>query len=167
MLLYMQEKGVLGALIAVFSYLYSCVSEMIIVLAILMIFDWITGCMVAKKEGRYDHESGTWGAVKKLFYIVIIVTGYLADITITVFAHKAGLDFNTYGALGFAVTFYLIGNEGVSVYTNALRLGLPVPRFLINVFNNFKVLAKTSVKQNQLTKGDVKDGDIERNEDKD
>jgi len=163
----MAERGLLGALTFVFMYLYSCVSEMVIVLAILMMFDWITGCIVAKKNNLYCAKKGSWGAIKKFLYIMIICVGYLADITIMTFAHKLGLDINTYGALGFAVTFYLIGNEGVSIYTNALKLGLPVPKFLSDMFNNFKVLAKTTAEQTQKTisKGDVVDGNNERNED--
>jgi hypothetical protein len=49
---------------------------------------------------------------------MVIITGFLADITINSFAAIIGLTFNTYGALGFAVIFYLIGNEGVSLYNN-------------------------------------------------
>jgi phage-related holin len=49
---------------------------------------------------------------------MIIITGYLADISINHFAIVIGLSFNTYGALGFAVIFYLIGNEGISLYEN-------------------------------------------------
>jgi phage-related holin len=52
------EKGIIGALIAVFSFLYSCVSEMIIVLALLMIFDYITGVLVAKVEDKFDSKKG-------------------------------------------------------------------------------------------------------------
>jgi hypothetical protein len=49
---------------------------------------------------------------------MIVISGYLTDITINAFANLIGIDFNTYGALGFAVIFYLIGNEGVSLFTN-------------------------------------------------
>jgi phage-related holin len=88
-------------------------------------------------------------------YIILIVCGYLADLTITTVAVQLGLGFTTYGALGFAVVFYLVGNEGVSVYTNAQKLGLPVPTFLSNIYNNFKLMAKTSVTRtnNEFEKG--------------
>jgi toxin secretion/phage lysis holin len=111
-------KGVFGALMAVFSFLYGCISEMIIVLAILMIFDYITGVLVAKKNNTFSSNIGFWGVVRKLSYLMIIITGYLSDITINAFTAIIGIDFNTFGALGFAVVFYLIGNEGVSLFTN-------------------------------------------------
>jgi toxin secretion/phage lysis holin len=139
------QKSIFGAIAYVFSFLSGCVGQIIIILAILMCFDYVTGVTVAKKEGTFDKNKGSWGAVKKLFYIMIIVTAYLADLSITLFAKKIGLDFQTYGSLGFAVTFYLIGNEGVSLYTNWIKLGLPAPKFISNIFNNIKLMAGASI----------------------
>jgi toxin secretion/phage lysis holin len=141
-------KGIFGASIAVFSFLYGCISEMIIVLAILILFDYITGVLVAKKDKTFNYNKGCWGAIKKLSYLMIITTGYLTDITINSFASIIGINFNTYGALGFCVIFYLIGNEGISLFENWSKLGLPVPGFLNNIFNNFKSLSNTISKKN-------------------
>jgi phage-related holin len=52
--------------------------------------------------------------------------------------------------LGFAVIFYLIGNEGVSLYNNWIKLGLSVPKFLSNIFNNLKNLSNLLVKRHDL-----------------
>lgn len=145
-------KGIFGALIAVFSFLYGCVTEIIIVLAILMIFDYITGVLVAKKLNKYNANKGFWGAIKKLSYIMVIVTGYLTDITINAFATMIGISFNTFGALGFSVVFYLIGNEGLSLYENWTKLGLPVPKFLSNLFINFQYLSNVLFKRNNIRK---------------
>lgn len=141
-------KGVFGALMAVFSFLYGCISEMIIVLAILMIFDYITGVLVAKKNNTFSSNIGFWGVVRKLSYLMIIITGYLSDITINAFTAIIGIDFNTFGALGFAVVFYLIGNEGISLFTNWSNLGLPVPKFLLSIFYNFQSFSNVMVKKN-------------------
>lgn len=151
-------KGIFGALVAVFAFLYGCISEMIIVLAILILFDYITGVLVAKKNGTFDCNKGIWGAIKKLSYLMIITTGYLTDITINSFTNLIGIDFNTYGALGFCVIFYLIGNEGISLYENWTKLGLPVPTFLNNIFINFKSLSNTISKKN-IPKLENKEGE--------
>jgi toxin secretion/phage lysis holin len=139
------QKAIIGAITYVFSYLSGCINEMIIILAIFMCFDYITGVAVSKKKNTFDRNIGAWGAIKKFFYLIILVSGYLLDITVNTFAHKVGVDFNTFGSLGFAVTFYLIGNEGMSLYTNLINLGLPAPKFLLNVFQNIKALAASSV----------------------
>lgn len=144
-------KGIFGALIAVFSFINGCVSEIIIVLAILMIFDYITGILIAKKNNKFSQQKGVWGAIKKLSYLMIVITGYLADITINHFASIIGLNFITHGALGFAVIFYLIGNEGLSLYENWIKLGLPAPLFLSNLFTNFKIMSNNLVKKNDLS----------------
>lgn len=149
----------LGILIGVFSYLAQCVNEVVIILAILMIFDYVTGTTVALTEKNFSAKAGAWGAVKKLYYIMILATGYLSDILINSFAIKLGLSFCTHGALGFAVAFYLIGNEGISLYMNWSKLGLPAPKFLFNIFSNIKLLAKNTVKKNQLTSEDKEEED--------
>lgn len=149
------EKSIFGALIAVLSYLYGCIGEMIIVLSILMIFDYITGVLIAIKTNTFDSNVGIWGIIRKLSYLMIVTTGYLTDITINSFANLIGLDFNTYGALGFAVIFYLIGNEGLSLLSNWIKLNLPVPTFLNNLFINFQTLANSLVKKNQIPTKDV------------
>jgi toxin secretion/phage lysis holin len=139
------NKGVFGAITYIFSYLTNCINEMVVVLSILMIFDFITGITISKKNNTYKREIGTWGAIKKLFYIMILISGYLADISVNYFAKYLNLGFETYGSLGMVVIFYLIGNEGVSLYTNFSKLGLPAPKFLSHIFNNFKIMAKLNV----------------------
>lgn len=139
------QKGIFGAITYIFSYLTNCINEMVVVLSILMIFDFITGITLSKKNNTYKREIGTWGAIKKLFYIMILISGYLADISVNYFAKVLDLGFETYGSLGMVVIFYLIGNEGVSLYTNFAKLGLPAPKFLSTIFHNFKMIAKLNV----------------------
>lgn len=131
-------KGFMGVIAGVFGYLAGSFNALLVVLGILMIADYVTGVTVALKNKEFDKEKGLWGAVKKLFYVMIVLVGFLADYTIMDTAARAGFEFSTGGLLGIAVTLYLIGNEGLSITENWVVLGLPVPPFLRTAFGYMK-----------------------------
>lgn len=142
-------KSILGSITYVFAYISNSMTDLFVVLAIFMIFDYITGIIVAVKEKKFNYNLGLWGAVKKLFYVMILATSFLADFSINYMMQKTGIGFKTYGSLGFVLTFYLIGNEGISLYKNWLKLGLPVPKVIYSVFTNFQLLARKENKKNR------------------
>ncbi len=131
-------KGAMGVVAGVFGYLCDSFNALLVVLGILMIVDYLTGVTVSLKKGTFDKNMGIWGAVKKLFYVLIVLLGFLADYTISDIAARAGIDFSTQGLLGIAVTLYLIGNEGLSITENWVILGLPSPTFLTKAFGFMK-----------------------------
>ena len=135
-------KAICGAVTYIFTYLTKTINEIFIILAILMIFDYLMGIIKAIRNDNFDYKVGVWGIIKKLLYIMMLTTGYLADYLVNYLFKKMGLDLSTYGSLGFVVTFYLLGNEGISLCYHWSSLGLPVPRILILVFEKFKQLAR-------------------------
>lgn len=136
------SKTFLGALTYIFTFLTQSINEVFVVLAILMIFDYIMGVIRAIRNKSFNYDVGIWGVIKKLLYVMIIATGYLADFLVNYLVNKLGLNFKTYGSLGFVIVFYLIGNEGISLYKHWIFLGLPVPSIFLYVFKNFKSIAK-------------------------
>jgi toxin secretion/phage lysis holin len=136
------KKTLIGTIFGVMSFLYGCITEIVIVLAILMVFDYITGVTVALKERKFDPNVGVWGACRKLFYIMIVAVGFLADYVVQIVAEEASIGFSTGGVLGLAVVFYLIGNEGLSLARNWTRLGLPCPPILKKVFGQMQDAGK-------------------------
>lgn len=139
-------KGYVGTFIGVFGYLAGSFNSLFVVLGLLMIIDYITGTTVAIRKKDFNREKGVWGAVKKLFYIFIVMVGFLADYTITYLSAQMGLTFTTGGLLGIAVTLYLIGNEGLSIIQNWVALDLPVPPFLKSMFGYIKDHSEKLVK---------------------
>lgn len=132
------SKAICGAASYIFTYLTKTFNEIFVILAILMMFDYIMGMIIAIKKRKFNYKIGVWGALKKLLYIMMLTTGYLTDFLLNYLLQKAGLDFKTYGSLGFVVTFYLIGNEGISLCYHWAELGLPVPKIMFLIFNKFK-----------------------------
>ena len=128
------KKTLIGSIFGVMAFLYGCITEIVIVLVLLMIFDYITGVTVALKERKYDPMQGCWGALKKLFCIMMVTVGFLLDYIAQLVAEHANIGFSTGGVLGLVVVLYLIGNEGLSLARNWTLLGLPCPPILKKVF---------------------------------
>jgi toxin secretion/phage lysis holin len=131
-------KGLVGAIIGLGAYLANRIDAVLVVLAIFLILDYIAGVTLALMQGEFDKKKGVQGAVKKLFYIVLVLLGFLLDFVISTVAQDAGLAFSTGGFLGLAVTLYLIGNEGLSILESLVGIGLPVPPFLQTAFGYVK-----------------------------
>ena len=131
-------KGLVGAIIGLGAYLANRIDAVLVVLAIFLILDYIAGVTLALLQGKFDKKKGVQGAIKKLFYIVLVLIGFLLDFVISTVAQDAGLAFTTGGVLGLAVTLYLIGNEGLSILESLVGIGLPVPPFLQKAFGYVK-----------------------------
>lgn len=138
-----ESKTVLGLFIGLLAYLYKCIDISILILIILMIFDYISGISVILKDrivlgkNKFDYKIGVFGAIKKLFYFMIIATGFLIDYLIIHYSSCVNFNINTNGGIGFVICFYFIGNEGLSLVQNWLKLGIKVPSVLTNIFEKF------------------------------
>lgn len=131
-------KGIIGAVMGVIAYLANCIDAVLVVLAIFLVIDYIAGVTLALLQGQFDRKKGVQGVIKKLFYIILVLIGFLLDFVISTVAQDAGLAFTTGGVLGLAVTLYLIGNEGLSILESLVGIGLPVPPFLQKAFGYVK-----------------------------
>jgi toxin secretion/phage lysis holin len=131
-------KGIIGAVMGVVAYLANCIDAVLVVLAIFLVIDYIAGVTLALLQGQFDRKKGVQGVIKKLFYIILVLIGFLLDFVISTVAQDAGLAFTTGGVLGLAVTLYLIGNEGLSILESLVGIGLPVPPFLQKAFGYMK-----------------------------
>lgn len=139
-------KGVFAGFTGIIAYLYSCINELIAVLVFFVLFDYITGIVLAAKEKKLDPMKGFWGAVKKAFYSVVVTMGFLLDFTIAYISPKLGIDINTGGLIGAATICYLIGNEGISTTRNLINLGMPMPKFFLSIFGYIKKESENKIK---------------------
>lgn len=136
----MKEKSILGAIAAVGGYIMNCFNEIMVVLAIFMMIDYIIGTMVSLflKNDHFDKKKGIRGLLKKIGYMVCVVIGILLDYVILWLSKTADFKFSTNGFFGIAVTCYLIGTEGLSIAGHLYVLGVPVPKFLERAFEKLK-----------------------------
>jgi len=137
-------KGIFALVFSVFGYVYECIDISIIILSIFMIFDYITGIAIVFKnrvidgEDTFDYKKGIFGAIKKLFYFMIITVGFLLDYLIQHFSGMFDANIVTNGLIGTILCFYFIGNEGLSLIENWRILGIDIAEILIDIFQKFK-----------------------------
>ena len=123
-------KSVIGTLAYVAGYIKGSFNELLVILAIFIVCDYVTGTVLALARGEFSVRKGLIGAVKKLFYICLVLMGFLIDMFVTNTGARIGLELATNGAFGMAINCYLIGTEGLSVIESLVALGLPVPAFM-------------------------------------
>ena len=153
-------KGLVAIFAGVGGYLLDCLSEIIIILAILMILDYILGVTVSLFAGQWNKDKGIRGLTKKIGYMVCVAIGFLLDYIIMWLTEKAGVSFNTGGFFGIAVTCYLIGTEGISLLSHLVVLGVPVPPFLQKAFKKLINTSETISGEGKDPEPDKQDEDI-------
>lgn len=132
-------KGFIGLVAGVLSYLAGCMNEIVIILALLVIMDYILGiAAVFMQNKQFDSTYALKGAFKKALYAFVIVLGYLGDYLIIYMAEGFGIIIPVKAILGIAVTLYLIGTEGFSICKNLILVGVPVPEWFGKFFGLVK-----------------------------
>lgn len=115
---------------------------MLILLGAVLIIDYITGILDAKKHKELSSRIGTWGIVKKLLYGVAVAVGMIVDWTILNVAETVGINIPITTFFGLLVAIWLIINELISILENLTSLEVPLPGFLLKVVSNFKVVVE-------------------------
>lgn len=85
------------------------------VLIIFVILDYITGIIAAFYEKNLNSEVGMWGIFRKIMLFIPIAVGYWLDTIMGVQVFRS-----------LAIFFY-VANEGLSLFENLGRMGVPIP----------------------------------------
>lgn len=131
-------KSIVGIAAGLGAFLLDKVNGPILVLLIFMILDYITGlttCFVTNKA--FDKDLALKGIIKKLGYGILIIAAMLMDYVLFQQGTIIGIEIKI-AMLTIAITLYLIGTEGFSIMQNLILIGVPVPDFMLKVFNLVK-----------------------------
>jgi toxin secretion/phage lysis holin len=104
---------------AAVGYLFGGWSVLLQVLLTFVIIDYLSGLLASAVEGKLSSKIGFKGIAKKVMIFGLVVAGHLIDRTIGQ-GHM----------VSDAISFFYLGNEGLSILENAGRMGLPVPKQL-------------------------------------
>lgn len=134
-------QGAFAAFVAMISYYCGIVTVPLIVLAVVMIIDYITGMASAWKSKKLSSKKGVLGIVKKLCYLALVCVGMGVDWLIYSGLRQVGviLDYTIF--FGVLVTVWLIINELISILENLKNVGVPLPKFLLSVVKRLKISA--------------------------
>lgn len=119
----------------VHSYLFGGV-KFLDLLMLAMLVDIVTGITVAWKEKRLRSRTGLYGYARKIGVFGLIIVANIIDVI---------LDLN--GMVAHATVLFYILNEVVSITENAGKLGMKVPKMILD---------KLQVIQEQENKGEDK-----------
>lgn len=121
-------KYMLAALCTLFGFLFGDCDGLMIALIGLIIMDYISGVIAAAVEQKLSSAVGAKGIAKKIFMLLIVAVANIVDIHVIGEGHVLK---------SVTVIFYL-ANECISLIENAGRLGVPVPKKLLDVLNQLK-----------------------------
>lgn len=121
-------KNIMAALCTLLSFLFGDMEGMLIALITLIVLDYISGVIAAAVEKRLSSEVGAKGIAKKIFMLLIVALANIVDINVIGDGH----------VLKTVTVVFYICNECISLIENAGKIGVPVPKKLLDVLEQLK-----------------------------
>ena len=110
------------------------------------IVDYITGIYAAKCRGeRVSSDVGFRGIAKKICMWLLVAVGAAVDYIILSMTAALGVDVGFKCLVAFAVVFWLLANEIISLLENINDIGAPLPPFLLKLAQIIKEKSEESV----------------------
>ena len=109
---------------------------MAVVWVCLMILDWSTGTAAARKNGTWKSSVSRDGAWHKFGSALVVVVAFMADFIMKVaLPHIPVLNISWPEFLApMVLTWYIVTELG-SILENAIKLGAPVPTWIVKIFD--------------------------------
>ena len=121
-------KNILARVCTVLSFLFGDMEGLMVALIALIILDYISGVIAAAVEKRLSSEVGAKGIAKKIFMLLIVALANIVDINVVGDGH----------VLKTVTVVFYICNECISLIENAGRIGVPVPKKLLDVLEQLR-----------------------------
>lgn len=141
-------KGFIYGLCALICAFLGGFDKMIVVLAIFVTIDMITGIAKSFSKGEFKASVMFKGIGKKVIIFVVVGVANITDMYLL----------PTGGLIRLGALLYYAANEGLSIVENVVILGVPVPKV---VQDAFKVLSKKSEDINITDNKDNEDTNTE------
>lgn len=123
-------NAIIGAVIAVLSYIFG---EHWLLFALFLAFnlvDWLTGWAKSRLAHKESSSAGWKGVLKKLGYWLMIAVAFGASAVFVEIGVTLGINLEITVLLGWFVLASLIVNELRSILENFVEMGYNVPRIL-------------------------------------
>ena len=121
-------KNIMAAICTLLSFLFGDMEGLMVALIALIILDYISGVIAAAVEKRLSSEVGAKGIAKKIFMLLIVALANIVDTSVIGDGH----------ILKTVTVVFYICNECISLIENAGRIGVPVPKKLLDVLEQLK-----------------------------
>lgn len=142
-------RALFTAMFAAFAVYLQALIIPIVILAVFMLLDYVTGMASAYKTGELNSRIGIFGIVKKLCYFIIVAVSMGVDYIISLAAGLFGYDLSKVFAFALIVVVWLILNEFISILENLHEIGAPVPAFLSKIIDKLKSKTEEQLEDKQ------------------
>lgn len=115
-----------AALCSALAFMVGGFDTLIKVLLILSVIDYITGISAAIVTKKLSSQTGFYGILKKIAILCVVACSHLLGQTM-------GIEHIRTAVIGF-----YIANEGISIAENSARLGVPLPKKLMEILSQLK-----------------------------
>ena len=134
---------ILGGSVGIMAWFFGGKDGFLMVLLAFMVIDQFSGLAAGWTEHKLSSDTGFTGLLRKGLILAFVGMAHLMDTYI--FKNTA---IGNAEAIRSGVCMFYIANEGISIFENAERLGIPVPAFIRDRLNNLKKFsAKKEVKK--------------------
>lgn len=122
----MNEREIFNILIAfvggLLTYIFGGWDTCLIVLVLFIALDYLTGVWSAFIQKQVSSDIGRRGILKKATILIVLIVAVLLDRLIN----------NGTWVFRTLVCYFYIANEGISLLENAIEIGVPVPKKLVD-----------------------------------
>lgn len=119
---------VTGSICAICGFVWGEINGLLLALIAFMVLDYITGLSVAVVKKELSSAVGFKGIFKKVIILILVGVGNILDV------HVLGEG----SVCRSAVIGFYLANEGISILENAGKLGLPLPKKLLEILKQLK-----------------------------
>ena len=119
---------ILNSLGKIISFFLGELDGLLYALVIFVILDYITGVCVAIRTKKLSSNIGAKGIAKKVAIFLMISVAHVADQYLV----------ESTDVLRSVTTLFYLSNEGISIFENVCKIGLPLPGRLKNLLEKFK-----------------------------
>lgn len=120
-------NNIMSVILTTFIYLLGGVDVALQCLLVMIILDYISGIASAIYNKNLDSKVGLKGILKKFMYLVIVCVSVIIDKIVG----------NT-GVVRTLVIYFFVANDGLSIIENMGKMGIPLPKKLIDTLNQLK-----------------------------
>lgn len=126
------NKNIFNTLVAIlgglFTYLLGGWDTCLIVLVTFMALDYATGVIGGWIQKNLNSNIGFRGILRKTTIIIVVIVAVLLDRLLK----NGAWVFRT------LVCYFYIGNEAISLLENVVKIGIPVPKKLVDALEQLK-----------------------------
>ena len=113
-----------GSITGVLLYLFGDFDQMLKVLVVLIILDWITGLLTALYNKKINSEVGFKGIIKKVFILIIVIVSSIMQFIVNL-------------PIRDVVIMFFVANESISILEN-IGVVIPIPLQLKNTLEQLR-----------------------------